>query len=75
MIILPKYAKGYDKIYVVVDRLIKFAHFLHVNKKYSLDKLTILYIKEIIRYNRVLVSIFSNRDPRFSSKFWRNLQI
>ncbi|CAL9074467.1 unnamed protein product, partial [Musa textilis] len=67
---LPKTAKGYDGIWVVVDRLTKSAHFLPVNKKYSLDKLACLYIKEIIRYHGVPVSIISDRDSRFTSKFW-----
>ena len=45
---LPKTVKGYDGIWVIVDRLTKSAHFLPINKKYSLDKLVNLYIKEII---------------------------
>ena len=71
---LPKTVKGYDGIWVIVDRLTKSAHFLPINKKYSLDKLASLYIKEIIRYHGVPVSIISDRDPRFTSKFWGSLQ-
>ena len=71
---LPKTVKGYDEIWVIVDRLTKSAHFLPINKKYSLDKLASLYIKKIIRYHGVPVSIISDRDPRFTSKFWGSLQ-
>ena len=71
---LPKTVKGYDEIWVIVDRLTKSAHFLPINKKYSLDKLASLYIKEIIRYHGVPVSIISDRDPRFTSKFRESLQ-
>ena len=71
---LPKTVKGYDGIWVIVDRLTKSAHFLPINKKYSLDKLASLYIKKIIRYYGVPVSIISDRDPRFTSKFWGSLQ-
>ena len=39
-----------------------------------LDKLVSLYIKEIVRLHGVQVSIVSNRDTCFTSKFWRSLQ-
>ena len=41
---------------------------------YSLDKLAELYIKEIVRLHGILVSIISDRDPRFTSRFWGKLQ-
>ena len=41
---------------------------------YSLDKLAELYIKEIVRLHRIPISIISNRDPRFTSRFWGKLQ-
>jgi len=56
-----------------VDRLTKSAYFLPINIKYSLEKLTKLYIKEIVRLHGVPTSIVSDRDPRFTSKFWGSL--
>ena len=41
---------------------------------YSLDKLAELYIKEIVRLHGILISIISDRDPRFTSRFWGKLQ-
>jgi hypothetical protein len=41
---------------------------------YSMDKLAELYIKEIVRLHGIPVSIVSDRDPRFTSRFWRSLQ-
>ena len=41
---------------------------------YSLAKLVELYIKEIVRLHVIPVSIISNRDPRFTSRFWGKLQ-
>jgi hypothetical protein len=41
---------------------------------YSMDRLAELYIKEIVRLHGVPVSIVSDRDPRFTSRFWRSLQ-
>ncbi|GJV62457.1 putative reverse transcriptase domain-containing protein [Tanacetum coccineum] len=39
---------GYDSIWVIVDRLTKSAHFLPVKMTYSMEKLTQLYLKEIV---------------------------
>ena len=41
---------------------------------YSLDKLAELYIKEIVRLHEIPISIISDRDPRFTSRFWGKLQ-
>ena len=41
---------------------------------YTLDKLTELYIKEIFRLHGIPISIISDRDPRFTSRFWGKLQ-
>ncbi|XP_040951522.1 uncharacterized protein [Gossypium hirsutum] len=38
---------------------------------YSLQKLAKLYISKIVRLHGVLVSITSDKDPRFASQFWR----
>ncbi|GJV86440.1 putative reverse transcriptase domain-containing protein [Tanacetum coccineum] len=41
---------------------------------YKMEKLTRLYLKEIVCRHGVPVSIISDRDPRFASRFWRSLQ-
>ena len=41
---------------------------------YSMDKLAALYIKEIVRLHGIPVSIVSDRDARFTSKFWESVQ-
>ena len=66
--------RKHDWVWVVVDRLTKSAHFLLVRTDYSLDKLAKLYIKEIVRLHGIPVSIISDRDPRFTSRFWGKLQ-
>ena len=69
---LPLTGGRHDSVWVVVDQLTKSAHFLPVRTDYSLDKLADLYIKEIVRLHGIPVSIISDRDPRFTSRFWGN---
>nr|GEV12973.1 putative ribonuclease H-like domain-containing protein [Tanacetum cinerariifolium] len=65
---------GYDSIWVIVDRLTKSAHFLPVKTMDSMEKLTQIYLKEIVCLHGVPISIISNRDSKFTSRFWRSLQ-
>lgn len=71
---LPRTSNGNDSIWVIVDRLTKSAHFLPMAITFSLEKLALLYIKEIVRLHGAPVSIVSDRDPRFVSRFWKSLQ-
>ncbi|GKE50189.1 putative reverse transcriptase domain-containing protein [Tanacetum coccineum] len=71
---LPRTLSGYDTIWVIVDRLTKSAHFLPIKKTDSMEKLTRLYLKEIVCRHGVPISVISDRDSHFMSKFWRLLQ-
>ena len=66
---LPRTSFGHDGIWVIVDRLTKSAHFLAIRATYSLDKLAHLFVNEIVRLHGVPISIMSDRDPRFISRF------
>ncbi len=70
---LPLTQKKHDAIWVIVDRLTKSAHFLPIRIDYSLEKLTEIYIAEIVRLHGVPTLIISDRDPRFTSRFWKKL--
>nr|GEZ68656.1 putative reverse transcriptase domain-containing protein [Tanacetum cinerariifolium] len=71
---LPRSRSGYDTIWVIVDRLAKSAHFLVTREDYSMEKLSRLYIDEIVARNGVQVLIISDRDGRFKLRFWQTLQ-
>ena len=71
---LPLTKGKYDAIWVIVDRLTKSAQFVPINERYSLEKLANLYMKEIVSKHGVPVSIVSDRDPRFTSRFWKMFQ-
>jgi len=49
-------------------------HFLAINRKWSINKLANLYVREVVRLHDVPTSIVSERDPRFTSRFWQSLQ-
>ena len=71
---LPKTHQGKDGVWVVVDRLTKSAHFLAIRTTGSILTLSKLYVREIVRLHGVPLCIVSNRDSRFTSRFWRSLQ-
>ena len=71
---LPWTQRQHDAIWVIVDRLTKSANFLPINVEDSLEKLAKLYVDEIVRLHGVPVSIVSDRDPRFTSRFCPSLQ-
>ncbi|GJT63625.1 putative reverse transcriptase domain-containing protein [Tanacetum coccineum] len=71
---LPRTSSGHDTIWVIVDRLTKFAHFLPIREDYKMDRLTRLYLNEIVSRHGVPISIISDRDSRFTSRFWQSMQ-
>ncbi|GJR91424.1 putative reverse transcriptase domain-containing protein [Tanacetum coccineum] len=71
---LPKSSQGYDTIWVIVDRLTKSAIFMPMRETDPLDKLARMYLKEVVTKHGIPVSIICDRDPRFSSNFWKSLQ-
>ncbi|GJS52516.1 hypothetical protein Tco_0625878 [Tanacetum coccineum] len=71
---LPRTQSGNDTIWVIVDRLTKSAHFLPMRETDPMDKLARLYLKEVVTRHGIPVSIICDRDPRFTSNFWRSFQ-
>ncbi|GJR06820.1 putative reverse transcriptase domain-containing protein [Tanacetum coccineum] len=66
---LPKSSQRYDAIWVIVDRLTKPAIFTPMRKTDSIDKLAIMYLKEVVTRHGIPVSIIFDRDPKFASNF------
>ncbi|GKB82482.1 retrotransposable element Tf2 [Tanacetum coccineum] len=70
---LPRTQRKHDAIWVVVDRLTKSAHFLPIRKDYPVSKLAEMFQQEIVRLHGTPSAIVSDRDPRFTSRFWKGL--
>lgn len=71
---LPLSVRNSDAVWVVVDQLTKSAHFPSYNHDFTFDHITRVYIQEIVWLHEVPVSIVSDRDPRFTSRFWGSFQ-
>lgn len=71
---LPSTPSDFDSIWVIVDRLTKSAHFIPINISFPVAKLAEIYIRVIVKLHGVPSSIVSDRDPRFTSRFWKSLQ-
>ncbi|GJZ13642.1 reverse transcriptase domain-containing protein [Tanacetum coccineum] len=71
---LPRTSSGHDTIWVIVDRLTKSAHFLPMREDYKMERLARLYLNEIVARHGVSISIISDRDSRFTSRFWQSMQ-
>ena len=70
---LPKALGSQDTIWVIVDRLTKSAHFLPMHNNQNVESLVKLYVREIVRLHGITLTIVSNRDSRFTSRFWGSL--
>ncbi|GJV80230.1 putative reverse transcriptase domain-containing protein [Tanacetum coccineum] len=71
---LPRTSSGHDTIWVIVDRLTKSAHFLPMREDYKMERLARLYLNEIVARHGVPISIISDRDSRFTLRFWQSMQ-
>jgi ribonuclease HI len=66
---LPRTTKGFDSIWVIIDRLTKVAHFIPVKVKYPVIAYVELYIAHILSLHGVPKTRVLDRRPQFVSKF------
>jgi hypothetical protein len=70
---LPRTQRGYDSIWVIVDRLTKVAHFLLVKTTYIGTRLAELYMERVVCLHGVPKKIVSDRGTQFTSQFWHKV--
>ena len=66
---LPHTSKGYNSIWVIVDRLTKSANFLPVDTRYLARRYAKLYFDQIMTLHGVPLTIISDRGSIFVSRF------
>jgi hypothetical protein len=66
---LPRTSRGYNSIWVIVDRLTKSAHFIPIATTYRVGQYTELYLSHTVRYYGIPKIIISNRGSIFVARF------
>ncbi|KAK9070431.1 hypothetical protein SSX86_010833 [Deinandra increscens subsp. villosa] len=66
-------SRGKTDVWVIVDRLSKFAHFIALPRHYTAASLASVFMREIYRLHGLPKTIVSDRDPIFISRFWKEL--
>ena len=70
---LPKDSDGNTVIVVFVDRLSKMAHLAAVPDSTDDKGTAMLFIDRVFRQHGLPLAIISDRDPRFTGKFWTSI--
>lgn len=64
---------GKTDILVIVDRFLKFAHFLALPTKFTAITLVSMFLQIVYRLHGLPKSIITDRDPLFLSSFWKEI--
>jgi hypothetical protein len=56
---------------VVVDKLTKATHFIHVKTAHKETNIIEIYMKEVVGLHGVPKEIVLDRDQKFTSNFWK----
>ena len=70
---LSKTKQEYDFIFVVVDWLSKWAHFISTHTNATAPQIAQLFFKHIFVHHGLPQVIVSDQNPKFTSQFWKTL--
>jgi hypothetical protein len=70
---LPATKQGYDSILTVVDRFTKMIHLIPCTKEITAPEVAKLIYDQVYKYHGMPKVIVSDRDPKFTSNFWKSL--
>ena len=66
-------SEGYTMIWVIVDRFSRMAHFIPLTTEVARKEIALIFLQNVWRLHGFPESIISDRDTRFTSKFWLSL--
>jgi hypothetical protein len=66
---LPK-SEGHDAILMIMDKLMKYIHYLPTNTDLSQEGFTKLFMDEIVYSKGIPQKMIMDRDTRWSMSFW-----
>jgi len=66
-------AKGYNYLWVVICRMTSMVHLIPVHMKLTASDLSWIYMREVVRLHGLPGSLVSNRDSKFTSRWWCKL--
>ena len=69
---LPR-SKGHNVIMVVVDHLTKYSHFIALSHPFTTSIVEKVFLENIQKLHGTPKVIVSDRDPIFTSHFWKDL--
>jgi hypothetical protein len=69
----PRTFKQHDSIMVVVDKMTKETHIILVKNTHKETNIVEIYMKEVVRLHGVPKEIVSERDPKYTSNFWKGV--
>jgi transposase InsO family protein len=70
---LPPTSRGFDSIFVMVDRMSKMVHFAPTHKTCSAKEAYALFEEQVVKHHGLPDDIVSDRDSRFTGNFWQSL--
>ncbi|CAI7732175.1 unnamed protein product [Closterium sp. NIES-53] len=70
---LPSTSRGHDSILVVIDKFSKMGHFTPTNATATAEATARLFFDRIITIHGIPATLILDRDPKFTSKFWKEL--
>ena len=72
---LPLVFQKHSSILVVVDKLTKGTHLISIRDTYDVTDVAHMFVSEVIYFHGIPKKIISDRDSRFTSRFWTSLQL
>ena len=70
---LPKTRNGHSSILVVLDRITKMVKLIPLSENTTAPVIAQIFFEHVVRYHGIPQSIVSERDPRLTAHFWREL--